>query len=216
MLEYKSSYFNLVVPLMRHAIANRCGRDLARSCARGARPIYRELLTKAPDVGRNNPMEHNIYMAIALFSMQLASGGRLSVADFTACAQDMMELPVMRLMGVGRAATSTTPARWRNTTRPSVKTNSGASTIWTRSTAAGSITSTTGTGTGSSTTTPAAPSTTSAAQTDCWTSCPPCARSTTRCVASSTACSAASTRWPRAVPAATFGSWATRWRTRGR
>ena len=102
MLEYKSSYFNLVVPLMRRAIANRCGRDLAHSCARGARPIYRDLLAKAPDTGRDNPMEHNIYMAIALFSMQLASAGRLSVEDFAACAQDMMELPLMRLMGVGR------------------------------------------------------------------------------------------------------------------
>ena len=66
MLEYKSSYFNIVVPLMRRAIAKRCGRNLARTCARGARPIYRDLLAKAPNVGRNNPMEHNIYMAIAL------------------------------------------------------------------------------------------------------------------------------------------------------
>jgi hypothetical protein len=102
MLAYKSSYYNIVVPLMAHAITKRCGREVTRACKKDSHRIYRDLLTKAPNIGKNNPMEHNIYMAIALFSLQLSSKGALSVEDFKACAQDMMALPIMRVMGIGR------------------------------------------------------------------------------------------------------------------
>ena len=87
MLAYKSSYYNIVVPLMAHAITKRCGREVTRACKKDSHRIYRDLLTKAPNIGKNNPMEHNIYMAIALFSLQLSSKGALSVEDFKAYLQ---------------------------------------------------------------------------------------------------------------------------------
>jgi hypothetical protein len=56
MLAYKSSYYNIVVPLMAHAITKRCGREVTRACKKDSHRIYRDLLTKAPNIGKNNPM----------------------------------------------------------------------------------------------------------------------------------------------------------------
>lgn len=99
MLAYRSRYFNLIAPFLWHYIAKRNGHKLAARCYHDARPIYRDMLAKAPNVGAKNPMAHNIYMALVFFAMYRASGGELTKEDLRAAVGDFMNMPLMHLIG---------------------------------------------------------------------------------------------------------------------
>lgn len=100
MLAYRSRYFNLVAPLLRHLIAKRRGYELAARCYHGARPIYRAMLARAPNVGARNPMAPNIYMALVFFALYRASEDKLTKEDLQAVVSDLMGMPFMRLIGM--------------------------------------------------------------------------------------------------------------------
>ena len=97
MLAYRSRYFNLIAPFLWHYIAKRNGHKLAARCYHDARPIYRDMLAKAPNVGAKNPMAHNIYMALVFFAMYRASGGELTKEDLRAAVGDFMDLSLIHI-----------------------------------------------------------------------------------------------------------------------
>lgn len=100
MLAYTSKYYNVVAPILRHALRRRYGNDLARRASAGARPLYRELLAACPPIGADNPMAKNLYLCCVFFAFYRACAGELTPDMLHAAVDDIFAMPVLGLMGL--------------------------------------------------------------------------------------------------------------------
>ena len=99
MLAYTSKYFNVVAPLVRHALQKRYGYELAKRAYDGARPLYRQLLAACPPVGADNPMAKNLYLSCVFFALYRAAEGDLTPEMLRAAVHDVMSSKLTKLMG---------------------------------------------------------------------------------------------------------------------
>ncbi|MCD8154367.1 MAG: hypothetical protein LUF78_06760, partial [Clostridiales bacterium] len=62
-MKYTGQYWIMIAPFMKRLLANRYGRRSAKEYIEKAKPIYRQMLAQAEDIGAKNPMAHNVYMS---------------------------------------------------------------------------------------------------------------------------------------------------------
>ena len=72
MMEYTSKYWNMLTPLIKKSLLKRYGKEETAELLRKTNQIYRDMLRRADDIGKDNPMASNLYEA----SFFLRSGMR--------------------------------------------------------------------------------------------------------------------------------------------
>lgn len=92
-LPYSGKFWTLVAPIVRHYIKKLYGAELARKAYRGGKPIYRELVDRAPAIGAGNPMAKNLYLACVVFALWKAADGQIT--------PDMMREVLRAIFGSG-------------------------------------------------------------------------------------------------------------------
>lgn len=100
MLAYTSKYFNVIAPLVRHALGKRYGHDVAKRAYHAARPVYRQLLAACPPIGASNPMAKNLYLSCVIFAFYRGAQGELSPDMLRAAIGDLFSMRATKLMGL--------------------------------------------------------------------------------------------------------------------
>lgn len=77
-MKYNGFYFFLFRGTMKQVLAERYGPAFARETMKNARPLYKEIVTRADDLGDGNPMAYNELFALAFVAPYLASGKRIA------------------------------------------------------------------------------------------------------------------------------------------
>ena len=84
-LPYEGKFWMLVAPPVRHYIKKLYGSELARKAYKGGKPLYRELIDRAPAIGAGNPMATNLYLACVVFAMWKACDGVRCLTEPAPC-----------------------------------------------------------------------------------------------------------------------------------
>ena len=63
MMEYTSKYWNMLTPLIKKSLLKRYGKEETAELLRKTNQIYRDMLRRADDIGKDNPMASNLYEA---------------------------------------------------------------------------------------------------------------------------------------------------------
>ncbi|RHV94819.1 hypothetical protein [Blautia sp. OF09-25XD] len=61
MMEYTSKYWNMLTPLIKKSLLKRYGKEETAELLRKTNQIYRDMLRRADDIGKDNPMASNLY-----------------------------------------------------------------------------------------------------------------------------------------------------------
>lgn len=61
MMEYTSKYWNMLTPLIKKSLLKRYGKEETAELLRKTNQIYRDMLRRADDIGKGNPMASNLY-----------------------------------------------------------------------------------------------------------------------------------------------------------
>ena len=76
------------------------GRAFTKSVLKKVKPLYKEMLARADDIGYDNPMANNIYMAFVFMAIWKLADGKIKPTDFKEVITEFMYNPlVMRFMG---------------------------------------------------------------------------------------------------------------------
>lgn len=60
MMEYTSTYWNLFMPLIKPNLKKRYSKEYTKELVKKADVVYRDLLNRADDIGKDNPMAANL------------------------------------------------------------------------------------------------------------------------------------------------------------
>lgn len=87
-MKYKSLYFNFLTLFLKKPMIKKFGKETTKESLKKAKRIYRDMIEKTEDIGQDNPMAGNIY--IAYIFMAICRAGDFKVEDFTDITTDFM------------------------------------------------------------------------------------------------------------------------------
>ena len=73
MMEYTSKYWNMLTPLIKKSLLKRYGKEETAELLRKTNQIYRDMLRRADDIGKGNPMASNLYEGLIFLALWDAS-----------------------------------------------------------------------------------------------------------------------------------------------
>ena len=76
-MKYNGFFYALFSPSMKKVIAEEFGKDYAAEVMKKSKPIYRQIVADAEDIGDDNPMAYNELFALAFVAPYLASGKKI-------------------------------------------------------------------------------------------------------------------------------------------
>ena len=76
-MKYNGFYYWMFKGTMKKVLAEKYGKDYAADIMRKSRPIYRQIVAQAEDMGDDNPMAYNELFALAFIAPYLASGKQI-------------------------------------------------------------------------------------------------------------------------------------------
>lgn len=82
MMPYKSLYIKLFPLFMKKFMKEQYGRDVTKKAFKAAPSIYRDMLQKVDDIGTDNPMAGNIYMAFVFMAIWKAADGAIDIDSY--------------------------------------------------------------------------------------------------------------------------------------
>lgn len=100
MLAYTDKYWKMMVPLIRKSLNKRYGKEYTKELIQKTERVYRELLDRADDIGKDNPMASNAYESLLFFAVWKAADGKITVDDLREIANDVLSTPVLKVMGL--------------------------------------------------------------------------------------------------------------------
>lgn len=116
MLAYTSKYWKAIIPFAKKGLIKRYGKTYTKELIPKADAKYRELLNRADDIGADNPMASNMYMALIFFALWEESDGKMTTEDLRGILEEIMSMPILKLIyhamdmnkpsGVKRVSTS--------------------------------------------------------------------------------------------------------------
>ena len=62
--------------------------------------IYRDMLRRADDIGKDNPMASNLYEGLIFLALWDASDRKISVEELRTISEEMMSFPLLKAMGL--------------------------------------------------------------------------------------------------------------------
>ena len=94
MMEYTSKYWNLLTPLIKKSLLKRYGKEETAGLLRKTNQIYRDMLRRADDIGKDNPMASNLYEGLIFLALWDASDRQISVDELRTISEEMMSFPL--------------------------------------------------------------------------------------------------------------------------
>ncbi len=82
MMPYKSLYIKIFPLFMKKFMKEQYGRDVTKKAFKEAPSIYRDMLRKVDDIGADNPMAGNIYMAFVFMAIWKAADGAIDIESY--------------------------------------------------------------------------------------------------------------------------------------
>lgn len=82
MMPYKSLYIKLFPIFMKKYMKEQYGAYITKMALRNAPSIYRDMLWKVDDIGADNPMAGNIYMAFVFMAIWKAADGKIDIKSY--------------------------------------------------------------------------------------------------------------------------------------
>ena len=76
MMEYTSKYWNMLTPLIKKSLRKRYGKAKTTQLLRKTNQIYRDLLRRADDIGKDNPMASNLYEGLIFLACGMHPTGK--------------------------------------------------------------------------------------------------------------------------------------------
>lgn len=82
MMPYKSLYIKLFPVFMKKFMKEQYGSEVTAKAYKNAPLIYRDMLAKVDDIGADNPMAGNIYMAFVFMAIWKAADGAIDIDSY--------------------------------------------------------------------------------------------------------------------------------------
>ena len=100
MMEYTSTYWNIFMPLVKPCLKKRYGKEYTKELVKKADVVYRDLLNRADDIGKDNPRAMNLYSSFIFFALWTAADGRITLEDMKEIVNEMLSFPLLKVMGL--------------------------------------------------------------------------------------------------------------------
>lgn len=100
MMEYTDKYWKMIIPLVKKNLVRRFGKEEAASLIQKTDVVYRDMLNRADDIGKDNPMASNLYEGLLFLALWEAADGKISVDDLREITRAVMQFPAMKLVGL--------------------------------------------------------------------------------------------------------------------
>ena len=95
-MKYRGIYWRLFAPVMYGSIRKRYGREMAKQAVRNGRRKYRELLSRADDLGPGNPLAMNAYFAYVFAAAWLGSEKEIPPEGMAEVMTDVLTFPLVK------------------------------------------------------------------------------------------------------------------------
>ncbi len=99
-MEYTDKYWKMIIPLVKKDLVRRFGKEEAASLIQKTDAVYRDMLNRADDIGKDNPMASNLYEGLLFLALWEAADGKISVDDLREITRAVMQFPAMKLVGL--------------------------------------------------------------------------------------------------------------------
>lgn len=99
-MEYTDKYWKMIIPLVKKELVRRFGKEEAASLIQKTDAVYRDMLNRADDIGKDNPMASNLYEGLLFLALWEAADGKISVDDLREITRAVMQFPAMKLVGL--------------------------------------------------------------------------------------------------------------------
>ncbi len=100
MLEYTNKYWKMLMPLTKKSLVKRFGKEETEKLIKKTDRVYREMLSRADDVGKDNPMASNVYQCLIFLALWEASDGRITVDDLREITHEILSAPMLKVTGL--------------------------------------------------------------------------------------------------------------------
>lgn len=99
-MEYTNKYWKMIIPIVKKGLVRRFGKEETASLLQKADAIYRDMLNRADDIGKDNPMSSNMYEGLIFFAIWEAADGKISIDDLREITHEVMGFPLMKAVGI--------------------------------------------------------------------------------------------------------------------
>ena len=100
MMPYKSTYIRLFPLFMKKFMIEQYGKEVTKNALKKAPAIYRDMLEKTDDIGADNPMAGNIYMAFVLMAIWKAAEGAIDPDSYRTVTRNLLtKTPIRKFIG---------------------------------------------------------------------------------------------------------------------
>ena len=99
-MEYTDKYWKMIIPLVKKDLVRRFGKEEAASLIQKTDAVYRDMLNRADDIGKDNPMASNLYEGLLFLALWEAADGKISIDDLREITRAVMQFPAMKLVGL--------------------------------------------------------------------------------------------------------------------
>ena len=82
MLKYKGTFITMFPLLMKKYMVEQHGKKVTKEAYKKAPAIYRQMLSEVEDIGSENPMAGNIYMAFVFMAIWKAADGAIDTESY--------------------------------------------------------------------------------------------------------------------------------------
>lgn len=100
MMEYTNKYWKMIIPIVKKGLVRRFGKEETASLLQKSDAIYRDMLNRADDIGKDNPMSSNMYEGLIFFAIWEAADGKISIDDLREITHEVMGFPLMKAVGI--------------------------------------------------------------------------------------------------------------------
>ena len=69
MMEYTNKYWKMIMPLVKKSLVKRFGKEETALLVQKTDAIYREMLNRSDDIGKDNPMASNLYECLIFLAV---------------------------------------------------------------------------------------------------------------------------------------------------
>ena len=90
MMKYKGYYWTVLTPMIRSSIQKRCGKAMADTAVSRGKQHFKDLLSRADDLGPGNPMESNAYFAYVFVAVWLGSDKKITPETMGKIMEDVI------------------------------------------------------------------------------------------------------------------------------
>lgn len=97
MLEYTNKYWKVIIPLVKKSLTKRYGKEYGVNLIDKVDKVYKELLNRAPDIGKDNPMASNMYECLIVFAIYSAADGKISKDELRDIVNEIVSTPIIKV-----------------------------------------------------------------------------------------------------------------------